>query len=550
MAFLGYSNNQVRQCALILRNRADKHLAYRKLATDIEKTGAVSFVFITEVWKAPSNDAHLTKEGMESTGLKESLDVIAADKTGKIYWCSAEFEKNADGQLIIGNEVCKYTELSTFNWLIPIFKAWKIVDPHIYKEIAKRAEPSSAKLCLCGSGQTFEKCCSGKYSQGINGLEKAHEFYRLHNFSKALNICRLSITQYLIWHKQHTVPIQTYAHSAVLKIMYVDIMSMFEHIEFLMFCYEKNGIHDDFPNVLHFMADKIDDVRWKNLLVFQEACWELFPNWTPEGEEKARRILLRIKDMDAVYDPRILQLYLQLFRDLMQFPKAIALIGKIVQYSVPIEEKLQYGAMMGIEYLQILDNASAIKELKNAILGFKKAAPKELTFEQTYRIGSTIALLGKLTEDTSAIEEAIICLEKGLGLIDLNAFEKAALLCAIAEAYESQHDWTKAVEYFNKSHKEVNNDLMVVFSAKALIRMGELEKVRKLLECVNFDSLDENGRFDFGIAWSDFAIQTSEHSDIEKALALLELHKPKTPYFKKVKEDLIAELKRSKDTNI
>jgi hypothetical protein len=91
---------------------------------------------------------------------------------------------------------------------------------------------------------------------------------------------------------------------------------------------------------------------------------------------------------------------------------------------------------------------------------------------------------------------------------------------------------------------------MVVFSAKALIRMGELEKVRKLLECVNFDSLDENGRFDFGIAWSDFAIQTSEHSDIEKALALLELHKPKTPYFKKVKEDLIAELKRSKDTNI
>jgi hypothetical protein len=123
MAHLGYSDGHMDLLTLDIHDRTEKHLAIRKVASDVEKRNATFVLLINEVWVSNTNDYHLTPSGVESPTLREALQIIAANAKGETYIKQAYFKRDKNGKIKIGKEF----ELSDefVNILEPIREVWR-----------------------------------------------------------------------------------------------------------------------------------------------------------------------------------------------------------------------------------------------------------------------------------------------------------------------------------------------------------------------------------------------------------------------------------------
>ena len=104
IAIVGYPDGHRDIVGLQILNRTEKHLAIRKLAADIEKTGATSVVLINEVWVSDTKNYRLTPTGVESPPLTEALQLIAANEKGETYAKQVFFTRDKSGKVNIGKE--------------------------------------------------------------------------------------------------------------------------------------------------------------------------------------------------------------------------------------------------------------------------------------------------------------------------------------------------------------------------------------------------------------------------------------------------------------
>lgn len=122
MAILGYPDGHRDLRALLMQNRTEKHLMIRKLAADIEKTGATSVVLINEAWVSNTKDYCLTQLGVESPTLREVLHLIAANAKGEIYAKQVFFTRDKKGEINMGKEF--NISHNIVNILAPIKEVW------------------------------------------------------------------------------------------------------------------------------------------------------------------------------------------------------------------------------------------------------------------------------------------------------------------------------------------------------------------------------------------------------------------------------------------
>ena len=125
VAIAGYPNGNKKIHQLVMRDRAEKHLVIRDLATDIQRTGATSIILINEVWSAPKGDAQLTRTGIESKSLKEALQLIAANSKGEIITRTVNFTKDEHGTVNFGDEYTVNDD-NAVNIVKPIMEVWKM----------------------------------------------------------------------------------------------------------------------------------------------------------------------------------------------------------------------------------------------------------------------------------------------------------------------------------------------------------------------------------------------------------------------------------------
>lgn len=122
IAVVGYSTGHRAIVGLQMLNRAEKHLAIRKLASDIEKTGATSVVLINESWIADFTHYRLTPTGVESPTLREALQLVAANKKGETYTKKVFFTRDERGKVNLGKEFDLSPQV--VNILAPIKEVW------------------------------------------------------------------------------------------------------------------------------------------------------------------------------------------------------------------------------------------------------------------------------------------------------------------------------------------------------------------------------------------------------------------------------------------
>lgn len=122
IAMLGYPNGHRDLVALQMLDRTEKHLAIRKLAADMEKSGATSIILIGEVWVSSTENYRLTPRGVESPTLREALQLIAANAEGETYIREIFFTKDMNGKISLGKE--SSVSHGEVNILKPIKEVW------------------------------------------------------------------------------------------------------------------------------------------------------------------------------------------------------------------------------------------------------------------------------------------------------------------------------------------------------------------------------------------------------------------------------------------
>ena len=122
IAIIGYPDHHRDIIALQMLDRTEKHLAIRKLAADVERSGATSIILIGEVWVSSTEDYRLTPVGVESPTLREALQLIAANAEGETYTRQVFFAKDENGKIGLGKEFSfSHGEI---NILRPVKEVW------------------------------------------------------------------------------------------------------------------------------------------------------------------------------------------------------------------------------------------------------------------------------------------------------------------------------------------------------------------------------------------------------------------------------------------
>lgn len=408
----------------------------------------------------------------------------------------------------------------------------KTVKSEIYTDV----EPNCDELCLCGSGLLFNKCCADEYWE--YGLTKeSFKCYNARDYKKALKYFRYDISKYLVYHRAHTLPLTKFTESKYVYIYNVDIDAMSEFINHMMYCYNKNGIRNKYYSFLQQMSDKFSDIKWKNQLIYQEACWILHPDWNSENEIKAKDIMLRLGDIKYVDDVKHLQLYLHLIRDELSFSERIHVIDKIINTSKDPDDLLLYKCQKGTEYFLIMDEVKAEQEIKSALEPYIESN-KVLNVFQNDKIGHALLLLGIIENNPKRFEDSRRYLFSALESNMLSSNGKANIYFEIGNTFRIQSNHEEAIKYYLLSYDQNKDATSIVLCCRSLIATSEIDKVRSYISNINIAQLTPNGKFDMAIMLSELAVKTRNIKDILFAIANIKTIETIYPYFDNDKKDM------------
>lgn len=120
-AILFYPNRNANIFELQMQNRAEKHLIYRKLAADIEKSGANGIIVIAESWVLMLDK---DKKSIHPNNRQEALVLTAANSNGEVYIHRAIFTKDKNGKITFGKESTDFS-IESLGFLTPIVNVLK-----------------------------------------------------------------------------------------------------------------------------------------------------------------------------------------------------------------------------------------------------------------------------------------------------------------------------------------------------------------------------------------------------------------------------------------
>lgn len=201
---------------------------------------------------------------MSHLNAKEALQLYAASASGEDFCYICNFER-VDGSIIF--EETSIIENKCAFFLEPVRNAWGISKkPRIIIE-KYRIERNSP--CPCRSGKKYKNCCASSFDN--NKLEKALSLYNKGDFVEAEQAFRNHLTQYIIWHNEHTMPFFLHDPLNAKELLLLDIDAVTELINFITNCLHFQNKNQDIDYFLNNASDIIDDERFrKNIKSLQE----------------------------------------------------------------------------------------------------------------------------------------------------------------------------------------------------------------------------------------------------------------------------------------
>jgi tetratricopeptide (TPR) repeat protein len=403
----------------------------------------------------------------------------------------------------------------------------------------RKYEPKRNELCTCGSGRKFKKCCMEDYSSGAQ--EKAFEKYNKGLYAEALTACRHHLTWYILCHNAHTVPFLSSGTKESSDLLTIDIEALADLVGLLHRCYFKTGQSEEFPSSLDRLVNAVDDLRWRDKVVYFRALWWLLDK---DDRNSALSIVSEI-DIEACKDPEILALYLDVSPQELAFKTRVAILDRIIANTHKDSYKLQYTVLKGIAYCLINDVNQGCQIIKEAADDYRKLNDKNRTPYGDMHLAHALQILGEFLGDGNTVLEAVTQYEAILQEVERHEYAEAYaadVKKSLGDCLSFLKEYHKAVKYYRESLRHEDADLTRVFLSRAYVNLSDPESSRGLLKSIDASQFDENSHYDYAISWAILATNSLLSDDLEMAKAQLKQAKSNWPLFIGLRDSTLIQL--------
>ena len=168
-------------------------------------------------------------------------------------------------------------------------------------------------------------------------------------------------------------------------------------------------------------------------------------------------------------------------------------------------------------------------------------------FKETYDyfiLGNIYNNAGKILNDMGYTEKAVNFYTKILE--DKNVTQKGIsdTYSCLGDAYFNLKNKEKALECYEKSVEINGNSLSKIFIAHLYTVNQEFERASEILDSIDFNKLNDNGKIDFMFNYAELLLHTKKRDGIEEILVKLKEFNVSSKYFNDKKNELIINLQQ------
>jgi hypothetical protein len=133
IAWLYFDDNQIAMLVLDPEDHQDKVVKIRRLAQEVERTGADTVLFTTEAWSALEVDSDDPRASLRAGQREDRGEVLATylvrRNGGHAAWITT-FGRDEDGGVVVGdtNEQMDFSPIPLFTPVVRVWEAWAIQD--------------------------------------------------------------------------------------------------------------------------------------------------------------------------------------------------------------------------------------------------------------------------------------------------------------------------------------------------------------------------------------------------------------------------------------
>jgi len=379
----------------------------------------------------------------------------------------------------------------------------------------------------------------GAYSSGAQ--ENAFGKYNKGLFSEALTACKHHLTWYILCHKAHTVPFVSSGTKESSDLLTIDIEALADIVGLLHRCYFKTGQSEKFPSVLDHLVNAVDDLRWRNKVVYLRALWWLLDK---DDRNSAASVVSKI-DIQACKDPDILTLYLDVSFQKLAFNTTLEILDRIIANTNKESYKLQYTVLKGIAYCLINEVNQGCQIIKEGTDAYRKLSDENKTEYGDFHYAHALQLLGEFTGDGNMVSAAIKQYEEILQDIERHGYTDAytaVIKKSLADCMCYLKDFKRGVKYYKESLQHGDANLTNVFLSRAYVNLSDVESGRNMLESIDASKIDKNLHYDYAISWAILATHSLLHEDLEMAKSELKQAKSDWPLFIGQRDSILIQL--------
>lgn len=404
--------------------------------------------------------------------------------------------------------------------------------------------PHAVDPCLCGSGLKFRDCCRDRLPGTDIGKfwkEAAHN----QQWLKALRALRADLTQYTIWHRNHTVPLMRRFPPETIEILAIDIEALNDEVDDLLHIYLRMGKLTDFPAALERLRSNIDDPRWHRKITYQHAITaHLLDDAVGARRELAK--LGKIGPDEA--DLEVLHLHIDLNGEHLSMLEKLQLYDRILAITDSRQDRMQYSAAKAVELFVAEDHAGAasiaVPALTAAIASEAERPydpPTELWLCKLIEVTAIVTGKAELLAHAAERLQRLAALPEGW-----TPQGRAFVYRCLGDIQRGRAAWAEAAASYGSGYALDPDPMSIVFQATCLLMLGRQADALTLIQTIAFGELGAAEQVDYALAYAAIAIALRDATEVKVASGLVEATRPLRPYFQREKLRYQLEIERAR----
>jgi tetratricopeptide (TPR) repeat protein len=357
----------------------------------------------------------------------------------------------------------------------------------------------------------------------------------MRRWGAAILSMRADVTQYTIWHIDHTAPFKgqpapTFRGKSLLKI---DVEALSEYVNRLIRGYMLAGWRDRVPAMLARLEGNIDDPSWRAKIAYHKAMDRLLRD---DRDGAASELAKAGPVTPASDDIDLLQAHLDLHGSEIGLTDTLALMDRILELTTSRADRLQYGGARAFQLIMAGDSKGGHDALVEVVrIGREMEANKPFGSRSQLWFCRALEGVAVETRDQEMFDEVVRRLTPLRDGEELTREGRAHVGRSIGDALRYGGQYEQGIEAYRIAFDLEEDSALVTFEAECRLRAGDPDRAFATLERVDVPSLPVPEFADFAFTYFYVAMARKDRGALEMALDLLKRARTPQPYFENMR---------------